>query len=475
MSYTTKNKPNETIKKEQWGTFLKSLLSIALPIAIQNLLTTTASMVDTMMIAPLGETYVGALGLCAQFSSLMFSGYWGFVGGGMLFFAQYWGAKDKEGIERSYGMTLTAMMMVAFLFGLTAILKPSLVMKIYTDKVSMQEIGVQYLRIVGIAYILQVVSMAMSALLRSTERVRIPMLASIFSVVSNLFLNWVLIYGHLGFPAMGIRGAAIATSIAAGINVLAIVIMAMLIRYPYLFAIKGHFKWERKHLKLYLVKCFPIICDEILMGIGFMVINITLGRQTEHVIAALAVFRTLEGLVIGFFAGFSNAASVLVGKYVGAGELHKAYHNAKRLIYICSGVIFLVSTSIFLLRHPILSSMSLSGESYQAGTVFLLIYIVASTIRMGNWLHNDTFRSSGDPMSGTVMEIVFMYLVVLPCVLVSAFVLHLPYWCIFIACYIDEPIRYILMQRMFYSAKWIKPITDLGKAALPAFHEERTK
>lgn len=464
-----------TMQKEKWSSFLKSLLAIALPIAIQNLLTTTASMVDTMMIAPLGETYVGALGLCAQFSSLMFSSYWGFVGGGMLFFSQYWGSKEDEGIERSYGITVTAMMTVGFLFGLTAILNPGLIMHIYTDKTAMQEIGVQYLRIVGFAYILQVLSMAMSALLRSTERVRIPMIASIFSVISNLFLNWVLIYGHFGLPAMGIRGAALATSIAAGINVLAILIMAMLIRYPYLFAIRGHFGWSREHLKLYLVKCFPIICNEFLMGIGFMVINITLGRQPEHVIAALAVFRTLEGLVIGFFAGFTNAASVLVGKYVGAGELHKAFTNAKRLVYLCSLVIFCVSTGIFLCRYPILSRMSLSGESYRAGSTMLLIYILASSIRMSNWLHNDTFRASGDAITGTVMEIVFMYLLVLPCVLVSAFVLHLPYWCIFIACYIDEPVRYLLLQFHLYSAKWMKPITDLGKAALPEFQKTHKK
>ena len=88
-----------------WGPFLKKLARIGIPVALQNLLTTTASMVDTMMVAPLGELSVGALGLCAQFSSLMFSGYWGFVGGGMLFFSQYWGARDDRGLERSYGMT----------------------------------------------------------------------------------------------------------------------------------------------------------------------------------------------------------------------------------------------------------------------------------------------------------------------------------------------------------------------------------
>lgn len=458
-----------------WRSFLKSLASIAIPIALQNLLTTTASMVDTMMVAPLGELSVGALGLCAQFSSLMFSGYWGFVGGGMLFISQYWGSKEDDGIERSYGMTLACMMTVATVFGCLAIFAPDLVMRIYTDKEAIRQIGVQYLHIVGVAYFMQVFSMAMSCLLRGTERVRIPMIASMASVAANLFLNWVFIYGNLGAPAMGIRGAALATTCAAAVNVLTIYLLAYLGKYPYLFRLRGHFLWNREKLKEYFVKCFPILCNEVLVGVGNMVINITLGRQTEQVIAALAVFRTLEGLIIGFFAGFSNAASILVGKCVGAGELDTAFARAKRLVYLCSGVILCANLCVLALHRPLLTGMSLSGPSYEAGLRMLLIYAVISVIRMGNWIQNDTYRASGDAVYGTVLEIVFMYVMVIPSVLLTGFALHAPYWVVFLCCYIDEPIRYALMQIHLYSGKWVRPVTDLGKAALPAFLEKRKK
>ena len=456
-----------------WRSFLPRLAAIAIPVALQNLLTTTASMVDTMMVAPLGELSVGALGLCGQFSSLMFSGYWGFVGGGMLFFAQFYGAKDERGIEWSYGMTWTCMMTVAVLFGSAAVLAPELVMSLYTDKQAIRDIGVQYLRIVGFAYIMQVFSMAMSCLLRATERVRIPMAASVASVGTNLFLNWVFIYGHLGVPAMGIRGAALATTCAAAVNMLAIYALARATGYPYLFRVRAHFRWSRAALRQYFRKCFPILCNEVLIGIGNMVINVTLGRQSEEVIAAIAVFRTLEGLVIGFFAGFANAASVLVGTCVGAGELDTAFERAKRLVYLCSGVILLAGLGILSLRRPILTAMSLSGPSYEAGVRLVSIYVAVAVIRMGNWIQNDTYRASGDAVTGTVLEIVFMYALVLPCVLGSAFWLKLPYWAVFLCCYIDEPIRYVLMQRHFYSGKWIRPVTEKGLAALPAFRAQR--
>ena len=276
-----------------WKEFLRSVAVIAIPIALQNLLTTTGSMVDTMMIAPLGELSVGAVGLCAQFSSLMFSGYWGFMGGGMLFFAQYYGAKDDGGVNRAYGMTLICMMADAVVFSALALFFPEFVMRVYTDKPAIQEIGVQYLRVVGFAYPLQVYAMAMSALLRTTDRVRIPLYGAIASVATNVFLNWVLIYGRFGLPAMGIQGAALATVCAAGVNALVILLMGKVQKHPYLFRASQHFVWNKAFVSEYFHKCFPILMNEILIGVGNMVINMVLGRQAEQAIAATAVFRTL--------------------------------------------------------------------------------------------------------------------------------------------------------------------------------------
>jgi len=456
-----------------WREFIRAVATIAIPVALQNLLTTTGSMVDTMMIASLGETTVGAIGLCAQFTSLMFSGYWGFVGGGMLFFAQYYGAKDEDGIDRSYGITLSFMMAVAALFASTAIFAPGWVMRVYTDKPAIQAIGVSYLRVVGFAYPLQILSMAMSSLLRSTERVRIPLYAAVASVLTNIVFNWLLIYGNLGFPQMGVRGAALATVLAAAVNAGVIFVLAKIQRYPYLFHFRKHFRWTKASLRLYLARCFPIICNEVFIGVANMIINMVIGRQSEQAIAATAVFRTLEGLIIGFFAGFSNAASVLVGTCVGAGELNTAYERAKRLVYLCAGCIFLVCLSVLAAHSPLLHAMSLTGESFSICYGMLIIYCVAAVIRMCNWTQNDTYRSAGDATTGTVLEIVFMYLMVLPCVCLSGLVFNAPFLLVFACCYIDEPIRFVLMQRHMYSGKWVRPVTKEGLAKLPAFREER--
>lgn len=456
-----------------WKDFLGKVAVIAIPVALQNLLTTTGSMIDTMMIASLGQTEVGAVGLCAQFSSLMFSCYWGFVGGGMLFFSQYWGAKDHKGIHRSYGLTLTCMMTVAFVFCILALFFPEAVMRLYTDKPSIQQIGVEYLRIVGFAYPLMVFSMAMAALLRCTERVRIPLYGSIAAVIVNVFLNWVFIFGHLGIPAMGVRGAALATVIAQSVSILVVIFLAKRNGHPYLLAVRKHFRWQKPLVREYFRKCATIIMNEVFIGAGNMVINIVLGRQPEEAIAAIAVFRTLEGLIIGFFAGFANAASVLVGKEVGAGHIDTAYHRAWRLVYLCQGFIGCVAMVIVCLHTPILTMMGMKDESFRIAFGMVSIFAVAAVIRMGNWTQNDTFRAAGDATYGTVLELVFMWLLVLPCVYLTGIVWKLPTLVVFACCYVDEPIRYVLMQLHMFNGKWMKPVTSEGQSALSAWKIEK--
>ena len=454
---------------------IKKVGQVAVPVALQNLLSTTGSMVDTIMLASLGELTVGAVGLCAQFSSLMFSCYWGFIGGGMLFFAQYWGARDEDGIDRSYGMTVSCIAVVSAVFCMLALLAPELVMKIYTDKASIQAIGVEYMKIIGFNYPLMVLAVTMSSLLRSTERVKIPLYASIAAVATNVFLNWVLIYGHLGAPAMGVKGAALATVIGSLVNLGVIIAATLIQRYPYLYHFKKHFMWTGASLKEYFTKCFPIICNELFMGISTMIINIVIGRQAEEAIAAVAVFRTLEGLVIGFFAGFSNAASVLVGTAVGAGELELAYDRGKRIVRMCAGVIFVICLGLNILHTPVLTAMSLSGESLEIGTQILAIYTCAAVLRMCNWTRNDTFRAAGDPVYGTILEIAFMYVMVLPVVCLAGLKWQWPFAAVFACCYIDEPVRFVLMVKHMNSGKYIKPVTPQGMAALPEFREKHGK
>ena len=464
------------MKSETKKTTLRKLLPmlavIAIPVALQNLLTTTGSMVDTVMLATLGEKTVGAVGLCAQFTSLMFSCYWGFVGGGMLFFSQFWGAQDHENIRRSYGITLTAIMSVGILFSLLALLFPEAVMHLYTSSVPISQIGVQYLKIVGFAFPLQTYAMTISCCLRSIEQVRIPLAAGIVSVVTNCVCNYILIFGKLGLPAMGVRGAALGTVIAAAVNVLVLLAAVKKYHIPYITEIRSHFRWNKALFSQYMTKSMPIIANELGIGIGNMMIAVVLGHQADEAIAATAVFRTLEGVIIAFFSGFSNAATVLVGKEVGAGNHEEAFDRAWRIIYLCSAMTALACGMLLLVHTPLFHAMGLRRESFRIATGMLVIFTFVSVIRMGNWAHNDTFRSAGDPGFGSVLEILFMFLMVQPVIHIANDALHLPFLAVFALCYCDEPIRYVIIQIHLYSRKWIRPVSAAGMATIGEFREK---
>lgn len=468
----TKAKRPRIPQKTSNRQLLSMVMTIALPVALQNVLTTTGSMVDTMMLGTIGQNTVGAVGLCAQFSSLLFSGFWGFVGGGMLFFAQYWGAGNDEGILRSYGIMLAFMAIPATVFSSLALGAPYFVMRIYTSSVPIQEIGVRYLRVVGFSYPLMVLATAMSALLRSTERVKIPLAGGIAAVITNFVCNYILIFGKLGFPALGVVGAAIGTVIANAVNVLVIAALCIRQREPYVLKITRHWHLNRELLAEYLRKSAPIIANEVMIGVGNMMINIVLGHQIEDAIAATAVFRTLEGMIIGFFSGFSSAATVLVGKEVGAGCHEEAFSRAWRIVYFCSFITLLACLFLVGIHTPLFHAMGLHGAAFDFAFGMLLIFTIIGPVRMGNWTQNDTYRSAGDSAFGSTLEILFMFAMVQPVIHLANDVFHAPFLLVFALCYVDEPIRYFLMQRHMYSLKWIRPVSSEGRRTLAAFREK---
>ena len=202
----------------QIKSFMRAVFLIAFPIALQNLMSTTASMVDTIMIGSQGELAVAAVGICSQINSLFFSSYFGFAGGALLFFAQYWGAKDEKGINRTLGISSFFMLVVALIFGTVAITNPAFILRIYTDKEAIIQMGIPYLRIIGFAAPFVVLVMILNFFLRSTERVKPPLLCSIAGIIVNVTLNWLLIYGRFGLPKMGVAGAAVGTLCSSLIN-----------------------------------------------------------------------------------------------------------------------------------------------------------------------------------------------------------------------------------------------------------------
>ena len=462
------------IKKNKFDfkLFLQAVITLALPIALQNLLSTTASMVDTIMIGSQGELAVAAVGIGSQITSLFFSCYFGFAGGALLFFSQYWGAQDFRGINRTFGISLVCMLIISLLFGGVAVVNPELLLRIYTDKETIVQIAVPYIRIVGFSYPITVLVLIMNFLLRSTERVKVPLFCSLAGLAVNFVLNWLLIYGRFGFPKLGPAGAAVGTLCSSIVNFLLLLYFVLRDQKVIQLRMKEIFDWGNGFLSSYLKKCLPIICNEFFYGIGQMLINIVIGRQSESAIAAMAAFRVLEGFVFAFFGGLADASSVVVGKEVGSGHHMLAYQYVKGFSALCPMITFLIVAICLAFSGPLLGLFGLGAEAMMYGKYMLLIYLAAGTIRTCNYIMNCCYRAAGEPVFGTVLEISCLFAISVPATWIAGMVLKLPFLAVFAFLYTDELIRFICEIIHTRSCKWIKPVTDVGKASLEAFRKE---
>ena len=194
--------------------FFSTMLKLAVPITIQQLVISSTNLLDVLMIGQLGETTIAAMGLSNQIFFLLVIFLFGISSGSAIFTAQYWGKGDLKKLRKVMGIGLTLAVSVPIFYTLIALLIPKTVLSIYTKDQAVIELGSQYLQIVGFGYIFTAISLTYVSVLRSTQNVRLPMIITIIALSTNVLLNYCLILGNFGFPALGIRGAAIGTLIA---------------------------------------------------------------------------------------------------------------------------------------------------------------------------------------------------------------------------------------------------------------------
>jgi Na+-driven multidrug efflux pump len=194
-----------------------------------------------------------------------------------------------------------------------------------------------------------------------------------------------------------------------------------------------------------------------------------IGRQAEAGIAAMAVFRVLEGFIFAFFGGFANASSVMVGKQIGAGEHRAGYTDAKRFILISPLVTLVIWSLILLWRVPLLGCFGLGEEAFRYAQGMLFIYALTGPLRTCNYMNNNIFRAGGESVFGTVIEIGGLFLISIPAAALAGFVLRWPFLGVFSLLYLDEFIRLGLILWYMNSGKWVKPVTAEGKRRLPEF------
>ncbi|MDR0196787.1 MAG: MATE family efflux transporter [Oscillospiraceae bacterium] len=453
------------IKDKKDKQLYKSIFAIGIPITLQQLVSFSVSMADAVMLgwASEADELISAASLANQLFFLFMLTMVGLTGGGITLAAQYWGKGDVESIRKIVAMILHAGVIISFTAGTAVLLFPADVMGLFTKNAVIIEKGVEYLRIVGYSYFMCGISFTLMAMLRSVEIVKISLFTDLASLAISVFLNWVLIFGNMGFPALGIKGAAIATLIArfVGFAVFAVYVFAIDKRLK--FRVKDIFRFDGRLFGDLVKYGFPVLLNETIWALAIVVqaaiighIEYAKGDPVAASAAANQVFQLFSAAIIGI----SNAAMITVGKSVGEGDSGEARRKAGTFFGISVVLGVICCALILLSRDLTVRAFDLSFETQALAkqllfvTAFVIIFSsIASMSIIG------TLRGGGDTRFCLIVELAALWGFALPLSAVFAFVLKLPVAAVMVGMKSDEAIKTVICAVRIKSGVWIKKVT----------------
>lgn len=440
--------------------FYRLLFSIALPIAVQNLITFMVSMVDTLMVGALGEIQLSAVSIANNLFFVLTILMFGLAGGSNIMISQYWGKGNVKTIHKILAIMYRVCLLITGIFIFIALFLPKYFMGIFTTDKAVIDFGASYLRIVCIGYLFYSITNCTIMMLRSVKTVSISIIVYTASLVVNSILNWIFIFGNLGAPELGIRGAAIAT-ICARITEFSIVLVFMFIYERKIgLKIEHLLKLDKEILKDYVGLCTPVLCNELLWAIGSSMISVIVGRMGTEVVAANSINGVAHQFVTVFIFGMSNATAVIIGNTIGEGKKEKAKEYAYS-IGIFSVVMGCISGLMILLIKPFV--VNFYNVSYSTKLIAMEIMTVTSGIIVFQSLASNfmmgVLRGGGDAKFVLINDLIFMWLVAIPGGFFVAFVLELPVALVFLVIKCDEILKSLTSVYRVISGKWVNDVT----------------
>lgn len=448
--------------------FWSSALRLAIPIAAQNLLMSSFTIVDTLMIGQLGDIELSSVGMAGQWSWLMSLVMFGLNSGGSVFISQYWGVRDIKKIRGVFAIMFWHILGISLIFGAVGFFAPRAVVSLFNSTPEIVTAGASYLAIAAFSYFGIALNNVFSTLLRSTESVKLPMYASAVATVANAVLDYGLIFGAFGLPAMGIQGAALATVISSWISPAIVLAVSIRQHNILIMPMREFFGFGKTLLFRFYRISAPVVFNESMWGLGTMLYNVIFARLGYENYAAITILRTVEGVPFVFFVGLCNACCVMVGKSIGRGERDEAIQNARRFAVLVPMTALGLGLCVVALRPLIIAMYSNGGNltdvTISAAMGILLVYGLEMGLRNIPYIQIvGIFRSGGDTKTGMKFDLLCLWCISLPLTFLSAFVFKLPFVAVYtVMLAAEDLLKVVLCLRHFISRKWIKPITEQG-------------
>jgi putative MATE family efflux protein len=390
---------------------------------------------------------------------MMFGAYSG-VG---VFTAQFWGKRDLASVRKVLGIGLMIGLAGSLFFTVLALGLPRAVLGFYTEDPAVIAGGSGYLRIVGFSYTATAISFAYYSVLRSTGYVRVPMVVGIFALSLKTLLNYGLILGNFGLPALGIEGAAIATLIARLVEVTVILAVVYLRKLPPAARISELAGFSREFLGRVLKTSLPVLFNEMLWSLGTTTYNMVYGRIGTDAIAAVNIAASIEGLAFVLFFGISEATGIMIGNRIGAGEEEYAFTYARQSLVLATTGAVLVGLLILVASGPLLTLYNLSDAAIFNARSVLRVMGLVLWIRVTNLVvFIGVLRAGGDTRFCLVLDAGSVWLVGVPLALLGGLVIGLPVYQVYLLVMAEEAVKLGIGVWRFLSRRWI---TNLVQAA----------
>ena len=370
-------------------TFYLTTLSIALPIMAQQFVTSFVNLIDNIMIGSVGSLALTSVTVANRIYLIFNSTLFGICGAAGIFIAQYYGAKDHRKCQKILDINLACGLLVAIGFVIALLIIPRQLIEIFSSSQAVIDESMRYIQFAVLTYIPYAFSFSIMMALRAVGINKIQLVIGSITVLTNTTLNFILIFGHLGLPALGVQGAAIATSIARFLELGIYLVLLLRKKYLFTFSISGLLHLDVPLIRSMIKKAIPLTANEIFFSLGLSIIFLSYMRCNESLIPAISVVDTVMQIAYIIFSGLSSAVSILIGNRLGANQISEARDNAYKLIAF-GVMIAIVIASIFVSIAPIIKSCLLPVYCYNACVFF-------------------TLRAGGDTFSTMLMDSGFLW------------------------------------------------------------------
>ena len=451
---------SEDVSGINWKQFYKQVLVLIIPMALQNLINVGVTAADVFMLGLVGETALSGASLAGQIQFVMTLVFMGVTSGATVLTAQYWGKGDCRTIEKILGMAFRIAFLVALFFAAAAFCIPDMLMRIYSSEPEVIQEGVKYLRIVGVSYLLMAFTQIYLNIMRSIEKVVIATVVYSVSLLVNIFINAVLIFGLFGMPKLGIVGAAIGT-LAARVVEAAIVFWYAAVKNKIVkIHIRDLFTTDKLLMGDFLMYSLPVVLNELMWGLGSSANTAVIGHLGSAAVAANSVAQVARQLATVVAFGICNATAIYLGKTIGEQRFEDAKVYGRKFIKL-SLIAGCIGGGLILIAAPIANAvMALTSEaqSYLTFMFFVMSYFTVAQA-LNTTLVVGVFRSGGDTKFGLVLDVGTMWGCSILLGSIAEFVFNAPVQIVYMLLMSDEIIKLPITLKRFYGYKWIKDVT----------------